>query len=284
MTCAMVILIYKDCLRARMLAEKCATYDIIEKIVIVDNCSGDGSFEYLSEISNEKIHIMLSDKNGGFGYGNNVGAKYLLENYNPQYILLANTDTIFPEENIVKCIEVLENDSSLGMTSTRMKNPNGEEQKSSWKFASFKEHLLTCFWAYRRKKYVKAQKTSVTYAQQVVYVDVVRGSFMLFRSEALEKAGFFDENVFLYAEEVIIASRLQKAGYKAGVMTDVWYIHDHHDVVKTTKGYHSLKRLMKSAYYYQCNYRNINQFQKMLMSICMLWGGFEQKVIDIIKS
>lgn len=283
MICAMVILNYKDCKRARKLAEKCAEYNVIEKIVIVDNCSNDGSYEYLSEICNEKTCVIASKKNGGFGAGNNIGARYLIENYNPQYILLANTDAVFPEENIFQCIKTLEEDKKLGLVSTRMKGVDDEEQKSSWSFASYKEHLLTCFWWYRRKNYLSAKKIQKVYETQYVYVDVVRGSFMLFRAEALKKAGFFDENVFLYAEEVIIASRLQKAGYKVGLVTNIWYIHDHYDIIQSNKGYNSLKRLMKSAYYYQCNYRNINQLQKILMCICMMWGRLEQRVIDVIK-
>ena len=66
-------------------------------------------------------------------------------------------------------------------------------------------------------------------------------------------------------------------------MTDLWYIHDHYDIVESNKGYNSLKRLQRSAYYYQCKYRNITPIQRILMKICMLWGGFEQKIIDMLK-
>ena len=108
---------------------------------------------------------------------------------------------------------------------------------------------------------------------------------MLFRAKALKKAGFFDDNVFLYAEETIIAKRLQSVGYHTGVLTSVWYIHNHIEKQKKRiDGYTDLKRMFASCYYYQSTYGKINLFQKVLLRICNQYGLFEQRVIDLIKN
>ena len=106
MNCVMIILNYKDAERAILLAKRCEKFCSINKIIIVDNDSKDKSYEKISNISNEKIDVLKADKNRGFAAGNNVGAKYAVEKYNPQYIFFANTDTIFEESNILKCKEV----------------------------------------------------------------------------------------------------------------------------------------------------------------------------------
>lgn len=283
MKCAMVILNYKDSDRAIALAQKCELFTVIDKIVIVDNCSGDGSYEKLQKEQTDKIDVIQAKKNGGFSAGNNVGAKYVTEKYKPEYILFANTDTIFPEENVIKCITVMEENDEIGLLSTRMVGPDGKEQKASWKFASYKDHLWNCFWIHRRKYYLRAKEYMPQFDKKLEYVDIVRGSFMFFRAEALQKADFFDDNVFLYAEETIIAKRINAVGYKVAMITDVSYIHNHIEVVKSNSGYNIQKRMTDSAYYYQCKYNHINILQKGLMQICMAIGRIEQRTIDLIK-
>lgn len=283
MKCAMVILNYKDSDRAMKLALDCSAFEEIEKIVIVDNCSGDDSFEKMKRISSEKIDVIKSEKNGGFSAGNNVGARYLVEKYNPQYMLFANTDTIFPRENIIRCINTMEEHKEIGLLSTRMVSPDGKEEKANWNFATYKSHLLNCFWVHRRRYYLGTKEYTPTYKNVLEYVDIVRGSFMFFRTEALRKADFFDENVFLYAEETIIAKRLDLAGYKVAMITDISYIHNHIEIVKTNSGYNMQKRMMDSAYYYQCTYNHISILQRGLMQVCMFIGRMEQRVIDLIK-
>lgn len=285
MTCVMAILNYNDASRARELALKCAQYRTVEKVVIIDNKSTDDSMTVLNQIKDDRIEILQSDKNGGFSYGNNILGKYICREYNPKYILYANTDTIFEEHNIRRCIQAMESHPDLGLVSTRMKGPDGKEQLVAWKYSTYRDHLLNSFWIHRRKYYINNQLKEKKYNEEFEYVDIVRGSFMLFRAEALKKADFFDDSVFLYAEETIISKRLQNVGYRVGVLTNVWYIHNHIEKHKNKiDGYTSLKRMFDSCYYYQSTYGKINAFQKAILKICNQYGLFEQKIIDVIKN
>lgn len=285
MECVMAILNYNDAYRAKNLALKCAEYETIDKIIIVDNKSTDGSMKVLNTLDSKKIIVMESDKNGGFSYGNNIAGKYMYEHFKPEYILYANTDTIFDERNIKECISTMKKYSDLGLISTRMKGPDGKEQLASWNYSTYKNHLLNNFWIYRRRYYVRNQLNEKKYADNFEYTDIVRGSFMLFRMDALKKADFFDSNVFLYAEETIISKRLLRAGYKVGILTNLWYIHNHKENPKANNGsYMALKRMFDSCYYYQCEYGDINVFQKILLRSLNRYGLFEQRIIDFIKS
>ena len=58
----------------------------VDHIVIVDNCSTDDSFEQLEKYQNEKITLLQSGRDGGYSYGNNFGARYLIEKFHPDII------------------------------------------------------------------------------------------------------------------------------------------------------------------------------------------------------
>lgn len=77
--------------------------------MVVDNFSTDNSVQLLSDIISEKVEVIVSNKNGGYGAGNNYGIKYLIDKYNSDYILLSNPDVIVEDETINKLEEFLRN-------------------------------------------------------------------------------------------------------------------------------------------------------------------------------
>lgn len=70
--------------------------EMLYKIILVDNCSKDDSYFLLKkEFEFDKDTVILkSDKNGGFSYGNNFGIKYAFENFNFDFFLIINNDTV----------------------------------------------------------------------------------------------------------------------------------------------------------------------------------------------
>lgn len=70
-------------------------------IVIVDNGSCNGSVERLKEqfAGEERVHVIASEKNLGFACGNNLGIRYAREHFNPDFIVAANSDMLFEQED-----------------------------------------------------------------------------------------------------------------------------------------------------------------------------------------
>ena len=85
-----VILNYNDSDETLQLCNKIKNYSSIYKIVVVDNLSTDNSFEKLKKIEGNKIDVILSDKNGGYSYGNNYGAFYLIDKYKIDILFISN--------------------------------------------------------------------------------------------------------------------------------------------------------------------------------------------------
>ena len=283
MQCGMVILNYRDADRAIALANKCCKFSIINKVVIVDNCSPDDSWVKLSEARSDSIDAIKSDRNGCFSYGCNFGAKYLLTSYNPEFIFFANTDTVFDESVVNACIEAFSGRDRLGLVTARMKKPNGDEQISTWPFTNYRSQLLNCFWLHRHRLALHPTVQQHRNSSHFEYVDVARGSFMFFKARALIDAGFFDEHTFLYGEETIIAKRLLSAGYRIGLLTDKWYVHDHKgdEAASVTVGH--LSALFASSYYYLSNYCEISIPQKVLFRASAAYGISEYTLICFLK-
>ena len=92
-----VILNYNDSETSIKLISSLEKYDIVNRIVIVDNCSTDDSFTILSQNTSSKVEVVKSARNGGYGYGNNYGIRYLNETVHPSHILIANPDVEIAE-------------------------------------------------------------------------------------------------------------------------------------------------------------------------------------------
>ena len=283
MDCVMIILNYNDANRAISLAKKCKTYNHIDRTIIVDNCSTDYSWDILVKHKEENIDVIKSEYNGGFAYGNNIGARYVIKKYNPKYILFANTDVIFEEEMLEECLNAHKNNKHFGLISTLMVGPNGEPQSATWNYAKFHKLFFNCFWIYRKFRSSKSAK-EIEYPNILNEVDIVRGSFMLFKRQALESAGYFDENTFLYGEEAIISKRLYNAGFKVGVLTNMTNIHNHDESKDNEEmSLNKLKMLLKSSFYFQSAYCQIKVWQKVVFYLAIRWAILEQLVVNKIK-
>lgn len=74
----------------------------------MDNRSPDGSFAALQRLSDEKVDVLQSDKNGGYSYGNNFGAFYLMDHYHMNILLIANPDVEFTETFLIQVVRDME--------------------------------------------------------------------------------------------------------------------------------------------------------------------------------
>ena len=114
------------------------------------------------------------------------------------------------------------------------------------------------------------------YKQNKLEVECVSGAFFVIKYNVFKKIGYFDENVFLFYEEDILASKLKKLGYKEMSLNYVSFKHfESQTIDKTLNYYNKIKRLQKSKMYYQKKYNNINLFQVILFTIINYWRRFE---------
>ena len=97
----------------------------------------------------------------------------------------------------------------------------------------------------------------------------VQGSFLIVNREAFEKAGMFDENTFLYCEEMILAERMNRIS--KGMYYDNKYklIHNHGESTKKYFDFFKRERLaFKSKTYYFTQYRHTKRLTILLAKVC----------------
>ncbi len=266
MKTGIVILNYNDYTTTIKLVNKIQNYDSLNQIVIVDNCSTDNSVKYLEKLESRKIHLIKAQSNKGYGYGNNLGCKYLIDKYKKCNIIISNPDIIFENDVILKLSNILNKNADIAIAAPKILQNNdvliGNDKKSV-----NKEIILNLVGINRlyNKHLPKNRKLCYTNSS-FTDVELMSGCFFMIKSCIFDKISGFDENLFLYYEENVIANKIKKLNYKIVVAMDCVVKHEHS--VTISKSYNNIEKfkiLKKSQYYYFKNYENSNLIQLGLL-------------------
>lgn len=195
-----------------------ASSNLTNEIFIIDNASDDGSVEFIKE-KFPQVKLIANQNNLGFGKANNLG----LNEASGKYLLMINPDTIVAEDTFEKMIEFFDQNKNVGLAGCKILNPDGTLQLACRRsfpgpWVSFTK--VTGLSSFFPKSRIFA-RYNLTYLDenQTYEVDAISGSFMMMRKEVYEKVGGFDEQFFMYGEDLDLCYRIQKAGCK------VFYVH-----------------------------------------------------------
>lgn len=284
MDVVLILLNYNDYHNTRKYIDFCTNYKDIYKIIVVDNCSNDNSFEKLSLIKNDKFDLIKTDKNGGYAYGNNFGIKYAKEKYNPKFFIISNPDVYFEEKIIKQMVNQIGINSEIGIISPKVSNIN-QNLPLAWKLPKYIDSIisLSIFLdkIFRKKRYYNKEHFNT----EISCVDVIPGSFFMIKSDVIFEVDLFDENTFLFGEENILSYKLIKKGYKNYIINNCAYIHNHSESInKSYKSYNEkYKILYNSLDYYNKVYLNTNKIQNLFLYIFFRLSVLEKLIISILK-
>lgn len=279
MRTAIIILNYNDLKNTKRLSKTLNQYAIIDKIVVVDNCSPNHDFEKLQSLRNRKTDVIQSDKNGGYSYGNNFGLHYLEEKYGLfDYIIISNPDIEIEESAIDYTIRFLEKHSKVALGAPRVQDLDGNKYLlSGWKFRNIYEdsvlqsEMLT-------RKHIKTDimrlYPEVERDQKYAYADCISGCFFIIKGKVFQKIGYFDSHLFIYGEEDIIGRKVHNLGYRAVVLNDVKVVHyESVSIKKTIRRRKQLKHLHKSLKYYYKHYDDSVTWKDLFRFDCYYYFG-----------
>ena len=214
------------------------------RIVVVDNCSTDGSLMKLYENYRENIRIRIikNDKNVGYAQGNNVGIRFIRESFkDAKYVIVLNPDIVVKNEiTLYKLKHVLENNNDYAVSSCQIilnDQWRGFEQ-FAWKFPDRKQLMWAGTFAQRlflngpNKTY-----DSLMLKNGVAEVDIVAGCFFMAKLDELKKISDFDERTFLYFEETILAKKLAGNNKREVVLIGEYVNHNHVEKDRALKDY-----------------------------------------------
>ena len=196
-----------------------ASSNLTKEIIIVDNASDDGSVEFIRE-KFSYVKLIVNKKNLGFGKANNIA----LKEAKGKFILLINPDALVAEDTFEKLIEFFKLKPEAGLAGCKILNPDGTLQLACRRsfpgpWTSFTKVTGLSSLFSKSKLFARYNLTYLD-ENQTYEVDAISGSFMMMKREVYEKVGGFDEQFFMYGEDLDLCYRIQKAGYK------VFYYHE----------------------------------------------------------
>jgi GT2 family glycosyltransferase len=179
------------------------------EVWVVDNASTDGSKEYLSTTF-PTVHFIWSSENMGFAKANNLA----VQKANGDFILFLNPDTIVAEDSFFNCLQFMQTHTNAGALGVYMIDGSGNflpESKRGFPSSSAAFYKLSGI-----SRLFPASKTFARYhlgylsKNETHEVDVLSGAFMMVRKHVLQQTNGFDEDFFMYGEDIDLSYRLQQ--------------------------------------------------------------------------
>jgi len=194
------------------------------EIVIVDNDSGDGSFEKLRDgVARQGwtgIRVLQSGRNGGFGAGNNFGIRAGLTTGRPDYVYVLNSDA-FPDPGAIRALlDHLQTHPKAGFAGSYIHGPDGDPHLTTFRFPSIASEFEGAARLGPVSRALRNRAVPVPIPDATTRVDWLAGASLMMRMEALDRIGLFDETFFLYFEETDLCHRLARAGLEVHFVRD----------------------------------------------------------------
>ncbi len=194
------------------------------EIFLVDNNSIDGSVAHIAG-KYPGVNIISNDTNIGFSKANNLA----LRRVKGKYILILNPDTVLEEGTFEKLILFCENDNFAGAVTSKLILENGKLDSACRR--SFPVPSVAIPRMLGLSKLFPSSrlfgKYNLTYLDEnkTYEVDAICGAFMFIPKKVLDKTGLFDEDYFMYGEDLDLCFRIKKTGYKIFYYPEVTTIH-----------------------------------------------------------
>jgi N-acetylglucosaminyl-diphospho-decaprenol L-rhamnosyltransferase len=191
--------------------EQCLDSVLGHETIVVDNGSTDGTVAFVRERYPEAR--VIEQDNRGMGGGNNTGMRVAAG----RYFLLLNSDAWVVGDAVERLVEFADAHPEAAIVGPRLRNTDGTLQRSVrgeptlWRLAT--EYLFI------RKLAPRSQLLNPLYAggfdhEDVREADWLFGPALLVRREAADAVGLFDEDFFMFSEEVDWMTRFRRAGWK----------------------------------------------------------------------
>jgi len=214
-----VVLCYRNHLDLIEFVENIPDFYKDYRVVVVNSFYDDATEENIRRIAVENDCDFISVENKGYSYGNNKGIEYCRKHYDYDFLVVANPDVL-----------VMQNDADVSafkgkpvVVAPQINTLSGKHQNPYWVMKNPVSEFLIYYGYKHKKKLIVYAGIAINKFLREVFVRLAgtsgfkkvfaaHGSFMIFSKQAIEKFGtVFDDNMFLFSEEALLAHRLRQA-------------------------------------------------------------------------
>ena len=192
------------------------------EVEVVDNASGDDTVEMSRR--HTWVTTTALDENLGFARANNLA----MDRARGRAVLVLNPDTIVPPGALRACLDELWRDPSVGLLTPRLVDVEGRLDRrchrgfpTLWSSFCYFTTLDRVFTGPRSQRYTMGHLPETEAAD----VEAVSGAFMLMPADVMRRAGGFDEQFFMYAEDIDLSLRFVEGGYRVRYWPEVDVVH-----------------------------------------------------------
>jgi N-acetylglucosaminyl-diphospho-decaprenol L-rhamnosyltransferase len=191
-------------------------------LIVVDNDSGDGSFERMSAAVRERgwdqgpqsVRVLQSGRNGGYGAGNNCGIRAgMPDGTKPDFVYILNSDA-FPEPGTIRALlDHMTLHPKTAFAGSALYGKEGDHHNTAFRFPSIASEFESQIRFGPVTRLLKKHLVVMTPPETESPVHWMAGASLMARQSALNEIGLFDETFFLYFEETDLCHRAINAGW-----------------------------------------------------------------------
>jgi len=206
------------CLESLAAAEKPPT-----EVIVVENGSADGSAELVAE-RHPEVHLVRNAVNEGFARGSNQGMRLA----RGRYVLLLNTDTVLFRDSIAELVRFLDEHPDYAAVAPRLVHADGRTQRTVQEFPNLWTAL---FFATPLERWFPRSPELERYfmrswdQESSRDVDQPPAACLLLRKSVLDQVGLFDEELWLFYNDVDLSQRILAAGWKTRYLAEARVVH-----------------------------------------------------------
>lgn len=181
-----------------------AIVDLDAEIIVIDNNSTDESCKMVKE-KFPQIKLIENTENLGFSKGNNIGVKQA----KGEYVCILNPDTVVAENTFDSALRFIKEVPKPGILGCKLIDGLGKFLPESKRNIPKPIVAIKKLLGNTNSYYVNNVEPD-----EIGHADVLVGAFMLLKRELYSEVGGFDEDYFMYGEDIDLSYRIAKSGYQ----------------------------------------------------------------------
>ena len=214
-SCSVIIVAYNSCdfIPACLKSVRDACEGVDSQIIVLDNGSKDRIKPEIKKFFPEVLWLD-SEENLGFGKGCNLAEKQATK----PFLFFINPDTVVSRDSFTKVLDFMEEHPESGTVGCRILNEDGTLQwacrRSFPTIISAVSKTVGLAAMFPKSKLLASYNMTYADPDAVTEVDAISGSFFCIKRDLYESLKGFDEDYFMYGEDLDLCFRTKAAGYK----------------------------------------------------------------------
>ena len=185
------------------------------EIIVVDNDSSDDSCDMVKQ-KFPSVTLISNKENVGFAKANNQGVKIA----KGEYVCILNPDTVIAEDTFIKLLEFAKTKSDIGAIGCKLIDGSGKFLPESKRNVPVVKVALQKLFGNGKNYYANHLNENETGK-----VDVLVGAFMFLKRDVYIKVKGFDEDYFMYGEDIDLSYKLLQSGFQNYYFGETTCIH-----------------------------------------------------------